>query len=90
MPDYGKLREYVSHRITIDYDTGARIVGYVTGCRPATGPVQLLNMSKVQILDATGRTLEEHAVFSFVPNALTGFRITEGPSGRERPEERRG
>ena len=90
MPDYGKLREFVSHRVTIEYDTGARIVGYVTACKPATGPVQILNMSKVEILDATGRKLEEHPIFSFVPNSLVAFRITEGPSGRERPEERNG
>jgi hypothetical protein len=89
MPDYGKLREYVSHRITIEYDTGAKIVGYVSACKQAAGPVQIMNMTRVEILDSTGRKLEEHATFSFVPNALVGFRITEGPSGRERPEERR-
>jgi hypothetical protein len=27
MPNYNKLRELVSHRVTFDYDTGARIVG---------------------------------------------------------------
>ena len=84
MPDYGKLRELVSHRVTIDYDTGARIVGYVTGTKPALGPVQVLTMSKVDILDATGKVIEHHDEFSFVPNALVGFRVTEGPSGRER------
>ena len=27
MSDYAKLRELVSHRVTFDYDTGAKIVG---------------------------------------------------------------
>ena len=83
MPDYGKLREMVSHRVTFEFDTGARIVGYVAACKPASGPVQLVNMTKADLLDATGRVLEHHNEFSFVPNALVGVRVTEGPSGRE-------
>ena len=83
MPQYGKLRDFVSHRVTFDFDTGARIVGYITGCKPPTGPVQLVTMTRVDILDATGRVIEHHEEFSFVPNALVGFRVTEGPSGRE-------
>jgi hypothetical protein len=83
MPQYGKLRDYVSHRMTFEYDTGARIVGYITACKPASGPVQVVVMTRVDILDSTGRVLEHHDQFSFVPNALVGFRVTEGPSGRE-------
>ena len=83
MPQYGKLRDYVSHRLTFEFDTGARIVGYVTSTKPAAGPVQLINMSRVDILDSTGRVLEHHEAFTLVPNALVGFRVTEGPSGRE-------
>jgi hypothetical protein len=83
MPQYGKLRDYVSHRLTFEFDTGARIVGYVTSTKPAAGPVQLINMARVDILDSTGRVLEHHEAFTLVPNALIGFRVTEGPSGRE-------
>jgi recombinational DNA repair protein RecT len=83
MPQYGKLRDYVSHRMTFEYDTGAKIVGYITACKPATGHVQLVVMTRVDILDATGRVLEHHEQFSFVPNALVGFRVTEGPSARD-------
>ena len=83
MPDYAKLREMVSHRVTFEFDTGARIVGYVAVCKPATGQVQLVNMTKADVLDATGRVLEHHELFSFVPNALVGVRVSEGPSGRE-------
>ena len=83
MPDYNQLRQMVSHRVTFDFDTGARIVGYVSGCKPATGQVQVLNMTKADLLDATGRIIDHHEEFSFVPNALVGIRVTEGPSGRE-------
>ncbi|MSP63270.1 MAG: hypothetical protein EXR72_23595 [Myxococcales bacterium] len=81
MPDYGKLRDMISHRITFDYDTGARVVGYVAACKPATGPVQVVVMSRTDILDANGRVLEHHEAFSLVPNLLVAFRLTEGPSG---------
>jgi len=80
MPNYGKLHELVSHRVTFEYDTGARIVGYIAACKPGAGPVQLVNMSRVQIFDDRGRLLESHDEFSFVPNVMTGFRLTEGPA----------
>jgi hypothetical protein len=83
MPQYQKLRDFVSHRVTFDFDTGARIVGYVTSAKPAAGPVQVLNMTRVDILDATGRVVEHHESYTLVPNALVGFRVTEGPSERE-------
>jgi hypothetical protein len=81
MPDYGKLRNMVSHRVSFDYDSGARIVGYLAACKPATGAVQCVVMSKVDILDAGGQVLEHHEEFSFVPNVLVAFRVTEGPGG---------
>jgi hypothetical protein len=83
MPDYSKIRQMVSHRVTFEYDTGARIVGYIAACKPATGPVQIVNLTNCDLLDSTGRVLEHHAEFSFVPNSLVGVRLTEGPSGRE-------
>ena len=83
MPDYSKLRQMVSHRVTFEYDTGARIVGYLAGCKPASGPVQIVSMTHTDLIDAKGEVLEHHAEFSFVPNSLVGIRVTEGPSGRE-------
>jgi hypothetical protein len=80
MPNYDKLRELVSHRVAFEYDTGARIVGYVSTCKPGTGPVQVLVMSRVDILDDKGKVIEHHDEFSFVPNVLTSFRLFEGPS----------
>ena len=70
MPNYARLHELVSHRVTFEYDTGAKIVGYIAACKPATGPVQVVVMSRVDILDDKGRVLEHHDEFSFVPNVL--------------------
>jgi hypothetical protein len=80
MPNYGRLKELVSHRVTFEYDTGARIVGYIAACKPGTGAVQLVQMSRVDIFDDKGKLMEHHDEFSFVPNVLTTFRLTEGPA----------
>jgi hypothetical protein len=80
MANYTKLHELVSHRVTFEYDTGAKIVGYVAACKPGSGPVQVVVMSRVDILDDKGRVIEHHDEFSLVPNVLTTFRLTEGPS----------
>lgn len=79
MPDYKKLRDMVSHRVTFEYDTGAKIVGYVASCAPASGPVQMLVLSKVQVTDTSGATLARYDELPVVPNNLIGFRVTEGP-----------
>jgi hypothetical protein len=80
MADYGKLRDMISHRVTFEYDTGARVVGYIAACKPQVGAVQVVVMSRVDILDVNGRVLEHHDEFSLVPNVLTTYRLTEGPS----------
>ncbi len=83
MPDYAKLRELVSHRICIEYDTGARIVGYVSQVRPSTGAVQFLILARAELSDAAGNLLETHDSLSVCPNVPTGFRLEEGPTGRD-------
>jgi hypothetical protein len=80
MPDYAKLRDLISHRVTFEYDTGAKIVGYVAACKPPTGTVQVLVLSRVDILDSNGRVIEHHDELSLVPNLMVAFRLTEGPS----------
>ena len=80
MPDYKKLRDLVSHRVTFDYDTGARVVGYIAACKPPSGAVQVVVLSRVDILDGAGRLIELHEELSMVPNLLTTYRLTEGPS----------
>ena len=86
MADYKKLRDMVSHRVTFEYDTGAKIVGYVAACKPPAGPVQVLVLSRADILDGNGRVIEHHDEMSFVPNLLTSYRLVEGPSAGEVPE----
>ena len=40
-------------------------------------------MTQGDVLDATGRIIEHHDTLSVVPNALTAYRLTEGPRGRD-------
>jgi len=83
MPDYSKLRDLVSHRVELEYDSGARIVGYVASCQPNEGSVQLMSLSKVEFRDAGGAVLSTHDQVTIVPNVLTGVHIAEGPIRRE-------
>jgi hypothetical protein len=71
----------VSHRISFDFDTGARIVGYLSACKPAEGPVLVAVLARADVLGPKGEVLEHHGEFSLVPNVLSGFRVTEGPGG---------
>ena len=80
MPDYKKLRDMVSHRVTFEYDTGAKVVGYIAACKPTTGAVQVVLLSRADILDGSGRVIEHHEELSLVPNLMTTYRLTEGPS----------
>ncbi|HEX2569302.1 MAG TPA: hypothetical protein VH877_07055 [Polyangia bacterium] len=80
MANYLKLRDFVSHRVTFEYDTGAKVVGYLAACKPPTGPVQVVILSRADILDANGRVIEHHDEMSLVPNLMVSYRLTEGPS----------
>jgi hypothetical protein len=79
MPDYKKLRDMVSHRVTFEFDTGAKVVGYLASCAPATGPVQFVVLTKVQMLDATNGLMARYDELPLIPNNLIGFKVTEGP-----------
>jgi hypothetical protein len=79
MPDYTSIRDMVSHRVTFEFDSGARIVGYVASCAPVDGPVEYVVLSKAQILDSKSRVLARFEELPVVPNSLVGFAVTEGP-----------
>ncbi len=79
MPDYKKIRDMVSHRVTFEYDTGAKIVGYIASCAPPQGPVQYTVLSKVQILDGANNVVARFEELPLVPNNLVGVKVTEGP-----------
>lgn len=83
MPNYAKLRDHLSHRVTVEYDTGAKITGQLSGCRPGQGPVQFVTLSKVEMFDAEGNLVEQHDTLSLCPNVLTRFERDEGPTGRD-------
>ena len=77
--DYKKLRDMVSHRTTFEYDSGSKVIGTIAACMPANGPVQMLVLSKVQVLDGSKNVIARYDELPLVPNNLVGFRITEGP-----------
>jgi hypothetical protein len=60
------------------YDTGAEIVGYLAFTSPPEGPVELVMLSDVDVLDDKGHVMAHHDELSFVPNVLTGFVVAEG------------
>ncbi len=77
--DYKKLRDMVSHRTTFEYDSGSKVIGTIAACMPANGPVQMLVLSKVSVLDAAQNVIAKYEELPLVPNNLIGFQITEGP-----------
>ncbi len=83
MPDYTKVRSLLSHRVIIEYDTGATVTGYLTKCLPAEGPVQLVHIANAVVVAKDGAVLERSPDLRICPNALTGIRGDEGPRGRD-------
>lgn len=83
MPNYSKLHDLISHLVTIEYDTGARITGYLASCQPSSGPVEFCVLSKVKLVDSTGRIVRELDEMTMCPNVLTSIALDEGPRGRD-------
>ncbi len=83
MPDYSKLHDLVSHRVTFEYDTGARVTGYLASCQPSTGAVEFVVLSDVKLIDSKGKLVREAGELTICPNALIGIARDEGPRGRD-------
>jgi hypothetical protein len=83
MPNYAKLHELLSHRVTIEYDTGARVTGYLASCQPSSGPVEFCVLSEVKLIDSRGRVVRETDELTLCPNMLTSIALDEGPRGRD-------
>ena len=83
MPDYSKLRGLMSHRVRIEYDTGAAISGYLSACRPETGPVQFVSVSRAELKLSDGSVLDAHDELWLPANSQVSFALDEGPQGRE-------
>lgn len=83
MPDYAKLHDLTSHRVTIEYDTGARITGYLHACQPASGSVEFIVLHEARLFDSHGRLVRDTGEITFCPNAVTSIGLDEGPRGRD-------
>ena len=83
MPDYSKIHDLVSHRVAIEYDTGARIVGMLASCQPASGPVEFVVLHDAKLIGSSGKLVREVKELTLSPNVCTGFAIDEGPRGRD-------
>jgi small nuclear ribonucleoprotein (snRNP)-like protein len=83
MPNYAKLHDLISHRVAIEYDTGARVVGYLASCQPSSGPVEFVVLSDAKLIDSQGRMLREAGELMLCPNMLTSIALDEGPRGRD-------
>ena len=70
----------VSHRVTFEYDSGSKVVGYVASCLPRAGAVQMLVLSKVAVFDGSKNVSPRYDELPLVPNNLVGFKITKGPA----------
>ncbi|HEX4454453.1 MAG TPA: hypothetical protein VH143_26510 [Kofleriaceae bacterium] len=83
MPNYSKLHDLISHRVTIEYDTGARVTGYLASCQPSSGPVEFVVLQDAKMTDSRGRVLRELTELTLCPNVLVSIALDEGPRGRD-------
>ena len=83
MPNYAKLHDLISHRIAIEYDTGARVTGYLASCQPKEGQVQFVVLSEAKLVDSSGRVVREAKELTMCPNVTISIALDEGPRGRE-------
>lgn len=83
MPDYSKIHDLVSHRIALEYDTGAKVVGMLASCLPASGPVEFVVIHNAKLIGSKGETVGERDELTLSPNAISGIALDEGPSGRD-------
>ena len=84
MPDYSKIHDLVSHRIALEYDTGAKVVGMLASCLPASGPVEFVVIHNAKLIGSKGELVGERDELTLSPNAIAGVSLDEGPSGRDR------
>ena len=69
-PEPASVRDIVSHRVTFEYESGIRVVGYVTATRPAAGPVQAVTLSAVLLYAGDGSLVGRREELSLVPDLL--------------------
>ena len=77
------MHDLISHRVTIEYDTGARVTGYLASCQPSQGAVEFIVLSDAKLIDSSGRVVRESGELTMCANVLTSIGLDEGPRGRE-------
>ncbi len=82
MPNYSKLHDLISHRVMIEYDTGAKITGYLASCQPASGPAEFCVLAEAKLFDSRGKVVREALELVVCPNVVTSIALDEGPRGR--------
>ena len=83
MPNYSKLHDLISHRVMIEYDTGAKVTGYLASCQPSSGPVEFIVLHEAKLINSRGELLREAGELTMCPNVLTSIALDEGPRGRD-------
>jgi hypothetical protein len=73
----------ISHRVTFEYDTGARVTGSLASCQPASGPVEFVVLQDAKMFDSRGNVKREIGELVLCPNVLTQIALDEGPRGRD-------
>lgn len=79
---YDHLRDKVSHRVSLTYEDGTTLRGYIAACRPASGPVRVVVLHRAEIRDAAGTLIQQERELSVVPSVLVGLQVAEGPSAQ--------
>ena len=72
----------LSHRIRIDYDTGAYVSGYLAACSPTAGDVEFVLLKHVELVDSKGNVVRKAEEMTISPNIISGLALDEGPRGR--------
>jgi hypothetical protein len=83
MPNYSKLHDLISHRVMIEYDTGAKITGYLASCQPSSGQVEFCVLAEAKMIDSKGKVVREALEHVVCPNMLVSIALDEGPRGRD-------
>jgi len=83
MPNYSKLHDMISHRVTFEYDTGARVTGQLASCQPASGQVEFVTLQDAKLVDSRGKIQREMGELVLCPNVITQIALDEGPRGRD-------
>ncbi|MBZ0232046.1 MAG: hypothetical protein K8M05_06805 [Deltaproteobacteria bacterium] len=73
----------MSHRVSLEYDTGARVVGMLASCQPSSGPVEFVVLHDAKLFSSSGKLVRELADVTLCPNVVTGLSLDEGPRGRD-------